>query len=146
MLYREYQRGEIPVIEAERLVVVIPVKNHNELRLGRQIWNIAQKKHTALLLISVAENDDAYLYGQQCLVRLSAIIQSRWTPVKIKAFYKTKLISALNHVLQGGDALIYLEGDKVCEYVTSRKPFQELIRRLNISIHRINSSQNGNGF
>jgi len=145
-----YKTSNTKEQNAQRLIVLVPLGNLNEVIYGRQIWDLAHHSYRFVLYLTVAQNDDEFLFAQHRMVRLAAITHDRLIKVQTKIEIQTNWLHAIKRVCQPGDTLVCRSDHQLTYHIFWRRPIIDIIQAsfdlpiigLNVNI---NIPKNGNG-
>jgi hypothetical protein len=95
-----------PLPPAQRLVVLVPNTDVDEVELAHRIWSLASPRGLDVLFLSLIGEAQAELQARRRLATLAAVTRDDWTRIETRFEMSRNWLEAVEHVWQRGDLIV----------------------------------------
>jgi hypothetical protein len=125
-----------PLPSAQRLVVLVPNKEVDELEFAYRIWSLASPRRLTVLFISLVGEAREEAQARQRLARLAAITRDEWTQIETQMEFNSNWFEAVERIRRQGDLVVCHLEQRVSRWDLGRQALASaLVSRLNLSTY-----------
>jgi hypothetical protein len=114
------EAAEFP--EPRRLIVLVPDREFDEVRLGAYIHNLALQSRAGILFLTLASSPQMDSFLRRRLATLASLVSDRLIPTSTRLAIRASWDQAVDEVWQAGDLVVCLEDQTAPGFPFRRRP------------------------
>lgn len=113
----------------QRLVVLIPDSNVNELSLARAVWLLASPNHLPVALVGICSRRDREPLARRRLATLAVLIRDSNVQVEVEIYSTPNWLEALSSQVKRGDQVVCQAEQRIRSRLVRVQPLAAVIAK-----------------